>query len=104
MGFKTLTKHLGKVLRDQKTFLLSELFELCQDKISDHKFFQDLLDNKDVITKNYFVMNLVPPNISLNVVKEVDFVLNNFKPEFNKTDFIKMMVADRFFFERGIFK
>ena len=99
-----MTKHLGEALRDQKTFLLSELFELALNKISDHKFFQDLLDNKDIITKNYFVMNLIPPNISLNVVKKVDFVLDNFKPEFNKTDFIKMMISDRFFFERGGFK
>lgn len=99
-----MTKHLGKVLRDKKTFLLSELFIFCQNKISEHKFFQDILDNKDIITKNYSVMNLVPPNISLNVVKKVDFILNNFKPEFNKTDFIKMMVADRFCSKRGSFK
>lgn len=94
VGLKTVSKIFPEI-KQEKTVLLNEIKELCEIRQENgKKVFKEILDNFDLIKKNYSVMNLIPSTISFQTTEKVRNTLINFKPEFNKTETIKMMIED----------
>ena len=60
------------------------------------KMYQNILNEKQKVYLNYQIMQLYQPNMSLQAQNKVDYVLDNFIPEFNKTDFLKSSILDGF--------
>ena len=58
--------------------------------------YQNILNEKQKVYLNYQIMQLYQPNMSLQAQNKVDYVLDNFVPEFNKTDFLKSSILDGF--------
>ena len=53
-----------------------------------------ILGHLDVIQKNYDIMQLYEPQISGINKSSVDYVVENFEPEFNKLAFTKLLMED----------
>jgi len=54
------------------------------------------LENETLVETNYKLMQLYSPNLSVQSKGKVDFTIDNFEFDFNKTEIIKMMHEDGF--------
>tara|TARA_Y100001963_G_scaffold137373_1_gene200993 strand:- start:1717 stop:2706 length:990 start_codon:yes stop_codon:yes gene_type:complete len=53
-----------------------------------------LLENANLVKDNYKIMQLYDPNISYQGRQEIDFILKQHKPLFNKMNLTKMLMED----------
>lgn len=94
-GLKTVAKRFP-FLKEEKSYLLGEIFDYCIENKGKFKLFEDILDNKDKTLLNYKMMQLYVPNISAQASTKIKYVFDNFKPSFRKMDIIKKMAKDGF--------
>ena len=55
-----------------------------------------ICEGREIIEQNYKIMQLYSPSMSLDAKGRIKNILNNFVPEFNKTEVIKRMEEDGF--------
>ena len=72
---ETLAEHCGKVDKQLG----------CHRKILEHL---------DVVQKNYDIMQLYEPQISGVNKRSINYIVENFEPEFNKLNFTKLLMED----------
>jgi hypothetical protein len=53
-----------------------------------------ILEHLDVVEKNYEIMQLYEPQISGVNKRSIDYIVENFEPEFNKLNFTKLLMED----------
>ena len=95
-GLKTLAKRIPELIED-KSFTLKQLFEKCnKEKDGQYKIFSDILLEKQKVEENYKIMQLYSPNISLSSKRHIRLSIEEFKPSFNQTSFVKNTIKDGF--------
>ena len=95
VGLISLAKKFP-ILAEQNRYTVDDILEKCETTKSDGKIFDSILADKDKVYLNYQIMQLYQPNMSLQAQSKTDYVLHNFNPEFNKTDFLKSSIMDGF--------
>ncbi len=98
IGLKSVAKYLP-FLSEDKTYLIDEVEQFCKDKIEEKiktKFYSSFIDNIELVKRNYSMMQLYSPNISVQVANKARSVIQDFKPELNQTELHKMMIEDGF--------
>lgn len=98
VGLGTIAKRLP-MLKESKTFLLSELEEHCEEKAEEGsgvKFYNLILENMDLIKLNYKVMQLYSPPISVQTSHAITSTFKEYEPQFRQTEMIKMLFSDGF--------
>ena len=60
------------------------------------KVYTSILSNRSVVMSNYKIMQLALPSISAQTKRNINEVVDNHQPEFNKTKFKGMMFSDGF--------
>lgn len=95
VGLVSLAKKFP-ILAEQNRYTVDDILEKCETTKSDGKIFDSILADKDKVYLNYQIMQLYQPNMSLQAQSKTDYVLENFNPEFNKTDFLKSSILDGF--------
>jgi DNA polymerase-1 len=95
VGLVSLAKKFP-ILAEQNRYTVDDILEKCESTKVDGKIFENILADKDKVYLNYQIMQLYQPNMSLQAQSKVDYVLENFNPEFNKTDFLKCSILDGF--------
>lgn len=95
VGLVSLAKKFP-ILAEQNRYTVDDILEKCETTKQDGKIFESILADKDKVYLNYQIMQLYQPNMSLQAQSKVDYVLDNFNPEFNKTDFLKSSIIDGF--------
>lgn len=93
IGLTTISNRLP-FLSEDKSYTADEVIEFCDKTDSKLKMFKTISENREVIEKNYSVMQLYNPCISLQVKSQIDYVFDNIELQFNKTEFIKQTVTD----------
>jgi len=94
-GLPTVKKRLPFLFED-KEYSFQEVIDFCEKVDSKVVFFNRVIDNKNLVIRNYKLMQLYDPNLSRQSRKKVDYVFGNLGYEFNRTEFIKMMNEDGF--------
>jgi DNA polymerase-1 len=94
-GLPTVKKRLP-FLSEGKEHSIQEVMEFCENVDSKVVFFDRVISNKNLIIRNYKMMQLYDPTLSLQTRKKVDHVFENLGYEFNKTEILKMMNEDGF--------
>ncbi len=95
VGLKTIAKKMEFFAKeDSVTF--TELQEYCKNDNTGLKAFSAILESYDKIQENYKIMQLYAPAISIQTKMKVQSALDNFTPEFNKTEIIKRIRTDGF--------
>lgn len=92
-GLKTIAKRLA-FLSEAKSHNLDDLFNYCKTNRGDVKLYQDILTFKDTVELNYKLMQLYAPALSYKNSQHVRESIDNFLPQFNRTEVLKMMVVD----------
>jgi 5'-3' exonuclease len=98
VGLSTIAKRLP-MLKEEDSFLLSDLVTYCQEKSKEGskvKFYDLILENMELIEINYKVMQLYSPSISVQTSESIDSTFKMYEPEFRQTEVIKMLFADGF--------
>jgi len=83
-------------LFEDKEYSFQEVIDFCEKAVGKVVFFDRVRDNKNLIIRNYKLMQLYDPNLSRQSRQKVDYVFDNLGYEFNRTEFIKMMNEDGF--------
>ena len=95
VGLKTVAKRFP-FLSEEKSYMISEIVDVCKNSEEDLKVYTNILENKKVVEQNYKMMQLYSPNISIQGKQKVRTSVEEMKNTFNKTKVVKMMIEDGF--------
>lgn len=95
VGFKTIAGKLP-FMREEKSVTIDQLLEYCENIDSKLKVYKNITESKSIIEHNYKMMQLYSPLISVQGKQTIDYSLENFECDFNKTELLKMMMKDGF--------
>ena len=94
-GLKTLAKRFP-FLVEEKDYSLTDLVDACEETENKLKIHEGIIDNYDKILKNYKIMQLYGPNVSVQGRDIVKNAKENYSRYYNKTEIVKMMFTDGF--------
>jgi len=92
-GFATVKKRLD-FLAEERYYNIDEIIEYCDNVPSNLSFFKKVVEDKALIEKNYKMMQLYSPQLSVQGKDRVKYAVENFECDFNKTKIIGMMKND----------
>ena len=92
-GFATVKKRLD-FLAEERYYNIDEVVEYCENIPSNLSFFKKVVEDKALVEKNYKMMQLYSPQLSVQAKDRVKYAVENFECEFNKTQIIGMMKKD----------
>lgn len=95
VGLGTICKRLP-FFAGEDPVTIPELIEFCENDNTGLKAFSSICESQSVIEENYKIMQLYSPSMSLDAKNRIKYALENFEPEFNKTEIIKRMQEDGF--------
>ena len=94
VGIKTLLKHVPKLNQEQE-YELDTLWEICNDKIDESKTYKKILDNQNIISDNWKLMNLKLLDIPAQTKSNIRRIMESQIPELNKIEFRKLFMEDK---------
>tara|TARA_R100001129_G_scaffold11070_1_gene7288 strand:+ start:2787 stop:3755 length:969 start_codon:yes stop_codon:yes gene_type:complete len=94
-GLPTISKRLSFLCED-KMHTLDKVYDHCVNIESKLKFHERIVEDWDIVKRNYKVMNLTPPAISVQGRQKVNFALDNFEFELNATELKRTSVEQGF--------
>jgi DNA polymerase-1 len=95
VGLITIAKKFPFLIEEQR-YTVNDILENCEKNKSTNKVFENIIVEKDKIELNYKIMQLSSPNMSIQSQIKTSYILDNFTPDFNKTEFLKMSILDGF--------
>ena len=95
VGMKTIATKLP-FMKDERTITIDELLDYCESIDSKLKVYKNISESKALIEHNYQMMQLYAPLISIQGKQTIDYALENFECEFNKTELLRLMMNDGF--------
>ena len=95
VGMKTIATKLP-FMGEDRTITIDELMEYCENIDSKLKVYKNIQESKSLIEHNYKMMQLYAPLISVQGKQTIDYSLENFECDFNKTELLKLMMEDGF--------
>ena len=94
-GLATVSKRFP-FLSEEKSYTIQELVEYAEGVDSKLKVFKNVVEKKELIEKNYKMMQLYVPNISAQSAQYIRRMLNDPALNFNKSGVRAMMIEDGF--------
>ena len=94
-GLKTISKRFS-FMSEEQDYLIEDIVSHCESVEKPLLVHKRILENIDVIKKNYRLMQLYSPSLSPTVKSKVNYILENTEMEFNLTEMRKMMMIDGF--------
>jgi len=98
VGLKTIPRRFP-FLKEEKTKTFSDILSHCKKELNDGeeiKAYRNILEAEDVMRRNYQMMQLYAPLLSIDAKNLVNATLQDPDQSFNKTELIKMMIKDGF--------
>jgi len=85
-------------LKESKSATFTDLLEHCEQRAekTNVKAYQKVLENEDILRRNYHMMQLYTPILSIDAKNIIRDTIKNPDCSFNKTELIKMMMKDGF--------
>lgn len=97
VGLKTAAKRFP-FLKEEKAMTIDGMLEYCRDQLAETsvKAYTSVLENTEILERNYRMMQLYAPMLTIDAKKTIKETLKNPDYSFNKTEIIKMMIKDGF--------
>jgi len=98
VGLKTISRRFP-FLKEEKTKTFSDILSHCKKELNDGeeiKAYRSILEAEDILRRNYQMMQLYAPLLSIDAKNLVNATLQDPDQSFNKTELIKMMMKDGF--------
>jgi 5'-3' exonuclease len=94
-GLPTVSKRFP-FLSEEKSYTIQELVDYAEGVDSKLKVYKNIIEKRELIEKNYKMMQLYAPNISAQSAQHIRGMLRDPKLMFNKTGVQTMMIIDGF--------
>ncbi len=94
VGLKTLAKRFPW-LANSEEYMVQDILADCEKNAGKLKMYDNIIENKELILKNYQIMQLSMPNLSPQATRQIRSQLED-EPLFNKTAITTMMIKDGF--------
>jgi 5'-3' exonuclease len=97
VGLKTVAKRFP-FLATHESVTFEKIISFCQEMLEKKniKVYQNVVENEDLLRRNYQMMQLYTPMLSIDAKKEILETITMAEPLFNRTEVIKMMTQDGF--------
>ena len=95
VGMSGIKKRL-QFLSEEDSFTIDDLVDYCGDFESKLKFYSSIVEGEDLIENNYKMMQLYAPQLSYQAKDKIKYAIREFECEFNRIEFIRMMMEDGF--------
>tara|TARA_Y100000593_G_scaffold84777_1_gene160755 strand:+ start:745 stop:1722 length:978 start_codon:yes stop_codon:yes gene_type:complete len=85
-------------LSESRSITLTEVLEYSKEQLQEKKLkaYENIVNNADVLKRNYKIMQLYTPILDINAKKVIHETIQEAELGFNKTELIKMMTQDGF--------
>jgi len=93
IGLKTIAKRFPFFAKEDD-IMIKDVMDFCDNQESNVKAYVDIPDNEGLIKENYSLMQLYSPSLSVQTKNNIDWTIEEFKHQFNKTETNKMMLTD----------
>jgi 5'-3' exonuclease len=94
-GLPTIAKRFP-FLSEERSCSIEEIIECCEATEKKLKVHNNILENRDLVEKNYKLMQLYVPSLSPQSKEEIRYAIEEAPQEFNKTEVLKLMTQDGF--------
>ena len=94
-GLKTISKRFSFMSQEQD-YLIEDIVKHCEAVKKPLLVHKRILENVDLVKKNYKLMQLYSPSLSPTVKSKINYILENTDMDFNLTEVRKMMMIDGF--------
>ena len=97
VGLKTVSKRFP-FFKNKEPVTFKKLLEHCKTAAGESKVkvYSKVLEQEDILRRNYQMMQLYTPSLSIEAKKIIRETVKNPDLTFNKTELIKMMIKDGF--------
>jgi len=97
LGLKTISKRFP-FLKERKAATFSDIVSHCKKELEEKeiKAYRNILESEDILKRNYKMMQLYAPILSINDKNLINETLKEPDNTFNKTELIKLMIQDGF--------
>ena len=95
VGLKTVSKRFP-FLSESESHGLEKIVAECKTAEQKLKVYENILENQDLIKKNYSLMQLYTPSISVNAKNTIRNAVDELEYSLNKTKVRAMMIEDGF--------
>ena len=96
VGIKTASKRFP-FLKNEEEYYLADIYAHCEEnQDSKLKVYGNILEAVNIVNLNYEIMQLSTPSLSIQAKDRIINILENWEPEFNKTNFRTMLIKDGF--------
>lgn len=93
IGFKTAAKKFP-ILGNDSELILQEIIDFCHSKSSESIIYRRVLENVDVLKRNWQLVYLDGSMLSGDQISKVRYVIDTFVPKVNRIQFIKSLVSE----------
>ena len=94
-GLKTISKRFSFMI-EENDYLIEDIVKHCEAVEKPLLVHKRILENINLVKKNYKLMQLYSPSLSPTVKSKINYILENTEMEFNLTEMRKMMMVDGF--------
>jgi DNA polymerase-1 len=93
VGLKTVA---GKFpfLKESQKYEVEDIMQHCETLEKKLKLHENILEHSALVEKNYEIMQLYSPSISILHKKQINFSLDEFEPKLEKLELVKKLVYD----------
>ena len=97
LGLKTIAKRFPMLCGDE-TITIKDILDHCRKMVKESKVkaYHKVLENEDILRRNYHMMQLYAPILGVEAKKTIRQTFLNPDLTFNKTSLMKMMIQDGF--------
>jgi len=97
VGLKTVSKRFP-FFKDEVPVTFKKLLDYSRDMLpkTKAKVYERVIDQEDILRRNYQMMQLYVPSLSINAKNTIRETIRESNLLFNKTELIKMMMQDGF--------
>jgi len=95
VGLKTISKRFP-FFADEESYGIDTLVDFCNNVEEKLKVHEHILEKQDLIKKNYKMMQLYFPSISVQSKEKIKWAISNTEMSLNKTAIRAMMIRDGF--------
>lgn len=95
MGFKTAAKRFPDLSSSDKDVLVSDIISYAEQQIQQNskiKIYKEIIDNKDLVQRNWKLMYFDTSNLSASQQDKINYAVDNYRPQMNKLGLIKTIV------------
>jgi DNA polymerase-1 len=93
-GLKTIIKRFPEVV-EEKEITIDKMFELCEERRSENKIYDKILDGKKLVERNFKLMQLSDPDIPTNKKLTINQKYLDNSAKLDKLGFIKKAMGMR---------